>query len=79
MIRWCRQTPHRNCFAISFFWSSLLRITNRCTMQEKTPDEVFEFLAEYNKFVDRRPIVVVPSTYSKVYVNSFVLHTSDTF
>jgi hypothetical protein len=48
-------------------------------MQEKTPDEVFEFLAEYNKFVDRRPIVVVPSTYSKVYVNSFVLHTSDTF
>jgi len=33
---------------------------------QKTPDEVFAFCREYNKLRDRKPLVVVPSTYSSV-------------
>ncbi len=34
--------------------------------REKTPDEVFEFCARYNKLENRKPLVAVPSSYNKV-------------
>ncbi len=34
--------------------------------KEKTPDEIYDFLAKYEKFDERVPVVVVPSTYSQV-------------
>ena len=34
--------------------------------REKNPDEVFEFIDEYNKFKRRMPLVCVPSSYNKV-------------
>src|SRR3989344_5314600 len=34
--------------------------------KEKEPSEIFEFCKEYNKFKDRVPLAVVPSTYSSV-------------
>ena len=33
--------------------------------REKTPDEVFEFCARYNKLENRKPLVAVPSSYNK--------------
>ena len=34
--------------------------------REKTPDEIFEFCKLYNKFENRKPLVVVPSSYNTV-------------
>lgn len=34
--------------------------------RNKTPDEIFEFCKEYNKFEDRVPLVVVPTSYNRV-------------
>lgn len=34
--------------------------------KEKNPKEIFEFCKHYVKFKDRKPLVVVPSTYSQV-------------
>jgi len=34
--------------------------------KEKSPDEVFEFMEAYNKFANRKPLVVVPTTYNSV-------------
>ena len=34
--------------------------------REKTPDEIFEFCKLYNKLENRKPLVVVPSSYNKV-------------
>jgi phosphoenolpyruvate phosphomutase len=34
--------------------------------REKTPDEVFDFCARYNKLENRKPLVAVPSSYNKV-------------
>lgn len=34
--------------------------------KEKTPDEIFEFCNKYQKFKNKVPLVVVPSTYSQV-------------
>jgi len=34
--------------------------------REKTPDEIFEFCNLYNKFENRKPLVVVPSSYNTV-------------
>ncbi|MEF8752368.1 MAG: phosphoenolpyruvate mutase [Accumulibacter sp.] len=34
--------------------------------REKTPDEVFEFCARYNRLERRKPLVAVPSSYNKV-------------
>lgn len=34
--------------------------------REKTPDEVFEFCARYNRLENRKPLVAVPSSYNKV-------------
>lgn len=36
------------------------------------PDEIFEFCKKYNKFEERMPLVVVPSTYSQVYEKDLV-------
>ena len=33
---------------------------------KKTPQEIFDFCNAYNKLKDRKPLVVVPSTYNKV-------------
>ena len=33
--------------------------------REKTPDEIFEFCARYNKLENRKPLVAVPSSYNK--------------
>jgi len=33
--------------------------------REKTPDEVFEFCARYNKLENRKPLVAVPSSYNR--------------
>jgi phosphoenolpyruvate phosphomutase len=34
--------------------------------REKTPDEVFDFCRRYNRFPQRRPLVVVPTSYNAV-------------
>lgn len=34
--------------------------------REKNPDQIFEFCEKYNTLVNRKPLVVVPSTYNKV-------------
>jgi phosphoenolpyruvate mutase len=34
--------------------------------REKTPDEIFEFCARYNKLENRKPLVAVPSSYNQV-------------
>ncbi len=34
--------------------------------RDKSPDEVFEFCARYNKLENRKPLVAVPSSYNKV-------------
>jgi len=34
--------------------------------RKKNPSEIFKFCKSYNKFKDRRPLVVVPSSYSQV-------------
>lgn len=35
--------------------------------RKKEPDEILEFCDEYNKFKNRKPLVVVPSSYNKIY------------
>lgn len=42
--------------------------------KEKTPDEIFEFCKEYNKFEYKVPLVIVPSTYSSVREEEFIKH-----
>lgn len=42
--------------------------------KEKTPDEVFAFCKEYNKLPERKPLVVVPSTYNQVREDAFMEH-----
>ena len=37
--------------------------------REKTPDEIFEFCARYNKLENRKPLVAVPSSYNKTTEN----------
>ena len=34
--------------------------------REKTPDEVFDFIDQYNQFENRKPLVCVPSSYNTV-------------
>jgi len=34
--------------------------------RSSTPDEIFEFIDRYNKFSNRKPLVVVPSTFNSV-------------
>lgn len=42
--------------------------------KEKTPDEIFEFLAKFQKFETKVPVVVVPSTYNMVTEDEFHEH-----
>jgi phosphoenolpyruvate mutase len=35
--------------------------------KEKTPDEILEFCSKYNKFLQKVPLVVVPSSYDTIY------------
>lgn len=42
--------------------------------REKTPDEVFEFCARYNKLPDRKPLVAVPSSYNKTMESELEAH-----
>jgi phosphoenolpyruvate phosphomutase len=34
--------------------------------KEKTPDEIFDFCREYNKFDNRKPLVAVPTSYNSI-------------
>ncbi|MCL2128779.1 MAG: phosphoenolpyruvate mutase [Treponema sp.] len=34
--------------------------------KEKTPDEILDFCRQYNKFDNRKPLVVVPTTYNSI-------------
>jgi phosphoenolpyruvate phosphomutase / 2-hydroxyethylphosphonate cytidylyltransferase len=45
--------------------------------KDSEPDEIFQFCAEYNKFKERRPLVVVPSTYSQVYEKDLINYGVD--
>lgn len=42
--------------------------------RQKSPDEVFEFCKHYNKFHNRKPLVVVPSSFSSVTEEELVAH-----
>ena len=42
--------------------------------REKTPDEIFEFCKLYNKFENRKPLVVVPSSYNTVTEDELKAH-----
>ena len=35
--------------------------------REKSPDEILEFCDNYNQLDERKPLVVVPSSYNSVY------------
>jgi len=45
--------------------------------KDSKPDEIFQFCVEYNKFKERRPLVVVPSTYSQVYEKDLINYGVD--
>ena len=42
--------------------------------REKTPDEIFEFCLEYNKFSDKKPLIVVPSSYNQTKEEELIKH-----
>lgn len=42
--------------------------------RQKTPDEIFAFCKTYNTFENRRPLVVVPSSYSSTSEDELVAH-----
>jgi phosphoenolpyruvate phosphomutase / 2-hydroxyethylphosphonate cytidylyltransferase len=42
--------------------------------REKTPDEVFEFCDRYNELPNRKPLIVVPSSYNKVTEEELIKH-----
>jgi len=42
--------------------------------REKSPDEVFEFCRHYNQFPNRKPLVVVPTSYNQVTEQEFIDH-----
>jgi len=42
--------------------------------REKKPDEIFEFCKLYNEFEERRPLVAVPSSYSRTYESELEMH-----
>lgn len=42
--------------------------------REKSPDEVFEFCRHYNRFANRKPLVVVPTSYNQVTEQEFIDH-----
>jgi len=42
--------------------------------REKTPDELFAFCEKYNRMPNRKPLVVVPSTYNKVAEEELEAH-----
>ena len=41
---------------------------------EKTPKEVFKFCKIYNEFKNRKPLIVVPTTYNSVKEKKFIEH-----
>lgn len=45
--------------------------------KSETPDEIFEFCDLYNDFNNRKPIVVVPSTYNQVKESEFLNRNID--
>jgi phosphoenolpyruvate phosphomutase / 2-hydroxyethylphosphonate cytidylyltransferase len=40
--------------------------------KEKKPDEILEFCSEYRKFDTRVPLIVVPSSYNKIYEKELI-------
>ena len=42
--------------------------------RKKTPEEIFEFCSHYNKFKNRKPLVVVPSSYNHVTEDELLAH-----
>ncbi len=42
--------------------------------RKKDPAEIFAFCQEYNKFANRRPVVIVPTTYNSVTEEEFARH-----
>jgi len=45
--------------------------------KDDKPDEIFQFCMEYNKFKERRPLIVVPSTYSQVHEKDLINYGVD--
>ena len=42
--------------------------------REKTPDEIFRFCKKYNIIDNRKPLIVVPSSYNSVYEHELIEH-----
>ena len=42
--------------------------------RKKDPAEIFEFCDHYNQFMDRKPLVAVPSSYSQVHEDELAAH-----
>ena len=42
--------------------------------RRESPDEIFEFCDQYNQFANRKPLVVVPSSYNKTRENDLIEH-----
>lgn len=42
--------------------------------RSKTPDEIFTFCAQYNQLENKKPLVVVPSSYSSVTESALIQH-----
>ena len=45
--------------------------------RKKDPTEIFNFCKEYNKFKNRKPLIVVPSSFNQVKVEQFLRHKVD--
>jgi phosphoenolpyruvate phosphomutase len=43
--------------------------------RQDTPDQIFSFCGEYNQLGDRKPLVVVPSSYSQVTETELIKHS----
>lgn len=45
--------------------------------RKKDPQEIFNFCKKYNKFKNRKPLIVVPSSFGQIKIDTFVKHKID--
>ena len=45
--------------------------------RKKNPQEIFDFCKKYNKFKNRKPLVVVPSSFSQIKIDTFIKYKVD--
>ena len=45
--------------------------------RKKNPQEIFDFCKIYNKLKYRKPLVVVPSSFGQIKIDTFVKHNVD--